>query len=117
MTDEIKKVVEDFRTKSFVPLMDEYFERDPEHKFFELFIDRFPTELSFKEALRDGYEYEDDDSDDDLEDGEEGMTEEQMDEKYWSPELEVYTIESCIDSYPGIELWVDFYNALVENNW
>jgi len=117
MTDEIKKVVEEFRTKSLDPLFDEFFERDPNHKFFDEFINQFPTKESFDEALRDGYDYDDEDSDDDLEDGEEGMTQEQMDEKYWTPELEVYTIEDCVDSFCGTELWVDFWNGLVENNW
>jgi hypothetical protein len=110
MTEEIKKVVEDFKTMSLDPMFNEFFERDPEHKFFEEFIEYFPTKQGFDDELRDGYDYEDDDEDDDL-------TQEEMDEKYWSPEHEVYTIQQCVDGFCGEELWVDFWNSLVENNW
>lgn len=125
MTEEIKKVVEDFTKESYKPYALEFFEDDPDHKFFERFIEEFPTRNDFVEVLRDNYDYEEDlfDDEDDMMSDEEAekqglkTRQEVEDDYYWSPELEVEVIQDSVGSYCGTGLWVDFYNELVKNNW
>ncbi len=110
---------EDLSNNKF-DIITDFCEKYPEHsEFFKSFIVAFPrkkvyddTELSYCEE-----EYENDEDPKELKVAR-GLTDEEIIDTYWHPELEVYLLEQELgQEFPGEEIWVDFINALNESDW
>jgi len=99
-------------SKSKGGVVKEYIDKYPEHEdFFAEFLDCFPTESAFKDALVDDIFQNE-------EDGEyEGLSDEELLDEHGSPETEVHVLKKELNSYPGDEIWVDFQNSLDGTGW
>lgn len=72
--------------------------------FFSDFLKRYPTSEVFNDRLPGFTGYDDDE-------------EFESPEEAWHPEGEVYMLDSDVGNYPGDEVWVDFYNDMLETDW
>ena len=85
------------------------YKRMTNNDFFSDFIRRYGNKHDFEDRLLNDYiQSEEDmgdfDSEDDFYD-------------QWDPETEIYMLETEFRNFPGIDLWTDFYNELVEAGW
>jgi len=81
------------------------------NKFFNEFIENFPTEDDYKDRIWDYVDLDDLDEDEEI-----------TYEDVWDPEADVNLLESEFDvSFDNdgdfVEIWVDFYNDLCNTNW
>lgn len=112
-------------------VVDRYSKKYPEFsEFFNEFLEVFPNKEEFDAEIlkyceeeygqdEDTYEDEEDyDDADDDENDDKALTDEEIVDKYWHPELEVQVLTDNMQSdFPGDEIWVDFYNNLNNSNW
>ena len=98
-----------------------YIEKYPEYsEFFTEFIDVYPDYSSFKESILGECEneYESDEDSDEYEEGSDGLTDDEIIDMYWYPELEVHVLQTDLNcDYPGDEIWPEFHTDLVNSEW
>jgi len=88
----------------------EYIEKYPEHKeFFETVLKSYPTHDFFNKSLIDIILSTDEEAD--------GLSDDEILNKLWYPELEVGMLEDLGVGFCGDDIWVDFSNDLQESGW
>jgi hypothetical protein len=93
-------------------VVDEWIEKTND-SFWGDFIVKYPTKKSFNEVLVNHYLIYDVDDDDDLSE----LSDDDILDRYWNAESEVYMLEQEFPNFPGEDLWVDFFNNLVDAGW
>jgi len=90
----------------------EYSDKYPEcDKFFDSFLKQYPTKSSFQSDLLDIILGAQEDIDED-------MTDEDVMDEFWYPEMEIELLDRKFgETFCGEEIWVDFYNDLIESKW
>jgi hypothetical protein len=85
------------------------YQRMTNNDFFLDFIREYKNEDEFKERLMFDYTQ----SEEDMYDFESG------DDFYdmWDPETEIHMLETEFSNFPGVDLWPEFYNELVDAGW
>lgn len=79
------------------------------NSFYTDFIYHYPSRVSFNSHLIDDYLF------DKVE--EEGLTDDEILDKYWSSEDELHLLQNQFDNFPGEKDWTEFFNHLVEAGW
>jgi hypothetical protein len=84
-----------------------------DNSFFTKFIETYPTRNDFNTILIDDYLINDIDDDEDLSD----LSDDDILDNYWNSESELYMLEQEFSNFPGQDLWVEFFNDLVNVGW
>jgi hypothetical protein len=112
------KKFDEFLNESVKQLSDvifEYKEKYPDYsEFFDTFIDNYPTSKDFKSEQATDILNNDDEASKLYH-----LTDDEIIDQFWYPELEIGMIEDLGVSFEGEfeEIWVNFYNDLINNNW
>jgi hypothetical protein len=131
MSKEMRKQIDDFKTfnkKKLNENTDEYYKTESNdinsvimkwyertgNSFFTEFIEIYPTNYDFNKSLIDNYLINDVD-DDELSDDE--LSDDYILDNYWNAESEIYMLEQEFSNFPGSDLWVEFFNDLVDAGW
>ena len=92
-------------------VIDNWFEKT-DNSFFTEFIEVYPKKDDFNKSIIDNHligDIEDEDISD--------LSDDDILDNYWNPESEVYMLEQEFPNFPGQDLWVDFFNDLVNAGW
>lgn len=106
-------------------VIQKYIQKYPEYsEFFTNFIEEYPDGSSFKAAILGACEGEYESDEESYEDSDEyvegsgGLTDDEIIDKYWYPELEVYVLESDLNcDFPGGDIWVEFHTDMINSEW
>jgi hypothetical protein len=92
-------------------VINNWFEKTDD-SFFTEFIEVYPTRGDFNKSFIDNYLINDIE-DEDIS----GLSDDDILDSYWNPESEVYMLEQEFPNFPGQDLWVDFFNDLINAGW
>jgi hypothetical protein len=80
------------------------------NSFFIKFVDDYPTQSSFDTDLIDNHlDYDNDDI--------EGLSDDEILDKFWSAEGEIDLLQSNYEDIPNTSMWVKFKNDLGDSGW
>lgn len=121
MADNELEFTPPFESDSEDEVVDRYSKQYPEFsEFFNEFLEIFPTKDVFDDDILKycDHEFSNDEDAYEDEDKDKEFTNEEIIEKYWSPELEVQVLNNSLkNDFPGGEIWSDFYNSLIDSDW